>query len=355
MRALARAAARSGFGLAALLGAASTRAQSEPGAATPPASSSPAPSPPPAVDADRQARAKALFDRGATLLGAGELERALASFVASRDLVPALETTINVAFCLHGLGRYDQALDAYEEILTGYASQLDDAGRSALTDRMRELRTKIATVRVVSNVDGVVVIDGRRRGTLPLDVPIRVLPGARLLRIEKDGYRPFVENIEVTAQQELLVEARLEREPPPAATPPPTRAARRASETHRSPAPAAPADHSLARATGWILGGAGVAALGVGTWFGVSAISRKNESDGLRSGGQCFDECFDEWQKGRDDASIANIGIGVGLVAVGAGAYLVLTSRDASRDKAAVHVAAAAGAGNARLGIRTEW
>jgi hypothetical protein len=51
------------------------------------------------------------------------------------------------------------------------------------------------------------IIDDRVRGVLPLDKPLRVSAGSRLVRVEKEGFEPIAKAVEVKAGQEN--EARL--------------------------------------------------------------------------------------------------------------------------------------------------
>src|SRR5262245_1540489 len=73
--------------------------------------------PSPATDAtasaacERLAEAKRWFRQGNALREAGDYERALEFYQRSRALVASAPNTINAAFCLDRLGRYDEALE----------------------------------------------------------------------------------------------------------------------------------------------------------------------------------------------------------------------------------------------------
>ena len=154
--------------------------------------------------------AKDLFRRGVALLGAGDTERALEHFLRSRALVPSVKNTANAAICLERLGRFDEALVMYEELLARFAADLDADDRKSLLPLMASLRQKIGYLELSSNVDGLVVVDGRARGRLPLTTALRLLPGRRVLRIVKDGYRTFERAVEVTAGASAALDAELE-------------------------------------------------------------------------------------------------------------------------------------------------
>lgn len=179
-------------------------------AAPAPPEPAPAAAPPAENDAELD-KAKDLFRQGVTLLGAGDTERALDLFLRSRAAFPSAKNTTNAAICLDQLGRYDEALELYEEVLTKFASALDESDRAAIAPAMATLRQKVGSVDVSANVDGAsIVIDGRARGTLPLTTPIRVLAGKRLVRVVKSGYVTFEKTIDTRSGETTRIDAKLE-------------------------------------------------------------------------------------------------------------------------------------------------
>ena len=64
----------------------------------------------PAVDPKLE-EAKEWFRKGNLLRKAGDCQKALEMYVRSRRLVPSLPNTLNSAFCLDQIGRYDEALE----------------------------------------------------------------------------------------------------------------------------------------------------------------------------------------------------------------------------------------------------
>jgi hypothetical protein len=154
------------------------------------------------------AEAKEIFSRGLALLDAGDLERALDYFLRSRALVPGKGNTANAAHCLERLGRYDEALELYEELVTRFASELGPENRARLGPAMAALRSRVGSALVIANVDGaLVMIDGRARGRLPLAHAVRVLAGRHRAQVLKDGYEsaeaPFLVAAGETANVDL--------------------------------------------------------------------------------------------------------------------------------------------------------
>ncbi len=129
--------------------------------------------------------------------------------------------------------------------------------------------------------------------------PVRLNPGPHTVAVEADGGARKEEHVlllEGEASRRVIVRLPATG---PAATPG-TSAASSTSPSSRIPVGA------------WILGGAGVLALGGATYFGLAA---KSELDGLQS--SCSPHCSDaRTQPGRTDALVFDVLLGVGGAAV---------------------------------------
>jgi len=175
--------------------------------ADPPAPAEPAAKP----DEQKLSEAKELFKQGNSLRAAGDVERALDFYLRSRALVASVPNTLNAALCLDQLGRFDEALDLYEELLTRFAGELSDEDRQAIGPAMTALKRRLGSLDVAANVSGALLVDGRARGTLPLTSALPVIPGEHLVRIVKDGYDTFEKRISIRAGERQLVDAKLRR------------------------------------------------------------------------------------------------------------------------------------------------
>jgi PEGA domain len=162
------------------------------------------------VSPERLEQAKALFRQGNALLSAGDPERALERFLASREAVASGKNTANAAICLERLGRYDEALDMYEELLARFSADLDEQDRQNLAPIMGRLRAGLGSLDISSNVEALVTIDGKPRGRLPRATALRALPGKRRVRIVNEGYRTFDVVVNVRAGESVAVDASLE-------------------------------------------------------------------------------------------------------------------------------------------------
>jgi hypothetical protein len=154
-------------------------------------------------------RAKALFRAGLEFLEQKQTERALELFLRSRALFPSRQNTINAAICLDALERDDEALVLYEAAIADFSAEITPELRAELAPTLDRLRQRVGSVEVSANVNAIVTVDGRERGTLPLLVPLRVLTGNRTIRVIKEGYETFEREVTVNTGSTLRVDARL--------------------------------------------------------------------------------------------------------------------------------------------------
>lgn len=311
-----------------------------------------------AVPVDREPvpleQAKEQFRRGVELLNQGSVEPALEAFQRSRALVASRQNTTNAAICLERLGRYDEALELYEDLLARFANDLPDDDRRALGPVIESLRARVGYLEVRANENGLVSVDGRGRGRLPLAGALRVLPGEHQLSVLKEGFLPLRRNVSIEAGKTLAVDVTLVPEP---------RVASDAPVTPRDvPAERAPAQPNWGLPV-LIAGGATLVAGGV-TWL-VSGLRLDDARDRLAE--HCVtlegDECVESTGPHRDAAQAASddaltfkrvraIGIGVtalGAVTAAVGLYGLMTSGKGARSGAQASVRAS------REAIEVEW
>lgn len=151
----------------------------------------------------RRRQSDALGDKGIELLEAGRAAEALGYFLQSKDLVETDSNTMNAAICLDTLGRYDEAIDMYELVVGRFASLLTRANSENIVPRINRLRTLVATIIIDANVDGFsVTVDGQLRKHLANPHRLHVLPGKHVLRITRNDFQPYEENLDVSACDE---------------------------------------------------------------------------------------------------------------------------------------------------------
>jgi hypothetical protein len=82
------------------------------------------------------------------------------------------------------------------------------------------------------------------------------------------------------------------------------------------------------------LGAFGIAAIGVGSYFGIRAIQKRDESGALCPAERCSEEGARLSGEAVRDANYANVGIGLGLASAGVGTYLVLSAKRRAPEQA---------------------
>ncbi|WP_437671880.1 PEGA domain-containing protein [Sorangium sp. So ce131] len=159
-------------------------------------------------------RARAHFERGVALLQANDWAAALDEFLLSRRLYPTPKATNNAAVCLRELGRFDEALEMVESLLAGFPA-LSPEMRSAAESEAERLRDLVGAVAIEGAEPGAaLLVDGRRRGELPLRAPLRLNAGSHQIRVLKQGFEPFEATLEVAPRQTARLALRLRRAAP---------------------------------------------------------------------------------------------------------------------------------------------
>jgi hypothetical protein len=302
------------------------RAQTAP-AIPPPAPASPAPAPaspapasPPAV-AGETARAEALFQEGKRLLEQGKTDAACTLLAQSDAAEPAVSTLGLLAACHEQQGRLATASREYRETVRRATAAGDSRGEFA-RQRAAELAPRLPrlVIRLAAPDPGVELSrDGEPVPASEVGLEVPVDPGRHEIVARAPGRRDqrvvvlAVEGAAVTA----FVPALALLAPPP----PPVPAA---------PLPVAAKGASVRRPVGFILGGAGLAGLGMGIGLGVSArdanLASQKIHDTCAAPGMPPDACA----TGRalrssafTAATASTVGLVVGAVGVGAGLVLV--------------------------------
>jgi hypothetical protein len=219
------------------------------------------------------ASAKKHYAEGERKLKAQDFEGALADFKAANDIKAAPQAERNIGVCEDNLGHFPAAAEWYAKFLAHVPEKLAAQGEE-IKKRVAVIQAMPGKLHVDSNPPGATVtIDGKAQsGVTPLDVDLP--PGPHDIKLTEAGRLPDSKSVDVAFASTQTVTSDLAPEPPPAptpvvvvapppppppATPPPTEA--------RSVIPA------------FITGGLAVAAVGVGTVFGVLALNDKSSFD----------------------------------------------------------------------------
>jgi len=311
---------------------------------------------------DVVARADAAFHDAKRLLDEERIEEACAKFEASQSLAPGSGTLLNLGDCYERLGRTASAWATFRAAAALARSKNKAERAEEGVARAAALERRLSKVRIVVPDDvrgtpGLVV----QRGDVEVD-PTRfgaatpVDPGLVVVRADAPGYAgwsttltipktPGVVNVEVPA-------LRLQTpEPAPAPAPAPGRAP--------EPPPPPTANHPglVQQIVGGALGGLGLVAVGVGTYFGVRALRIEEDSNREDFCNQ-DDFCTNDGLELRDDAlshAHASTGLIFGGAAVAITGLVVFLTAPSAGDEAPVEVGLSPLPGGAYLETAISW
>jgi len=277
------------------------------------------------------AAADALFESARTAMAKGDFANACEQFRASDQLDPAVGTELNLADCEEKRGRIASAWELYRAVSEKLNESDERVGWAR--ERIRALAPRVPklTLALTPNApknsavrDGDVGLGSAAFGVaLPLD------PGVHELSVSAPGRaaRTYHVTLSEGQMQSLIVEPGAESSPAAAASAP----------ASVQPAFALPPPNrerptsSNKRTLGFVIGGVGIAGLGVGAVAGVAMLSKKHAvDDNCHPDKSCNAAGVDAAHSAHTLQVVSNIGWVAGVLGLGAGAYLVLTSGGSS-------------------------
>lgn len=283
-----------------------------------------------------KAAAEALFDQGVRLMKQNSFAEACPKLEESERIDPAVGTLLYLGECYERVGKTASAWASFREAasLATNSSQPDRA--RVATARAQGLEPKLSRLSVelapdVSKLDGVVVKRGNQRVEASVyGVPLPVDPAEYRIEVTAPGYEAWSTSVKVEAggnasvRVPALVKAPESVAPPPAA---PAAAVQESSPSGAPPAKPAPGSSlSTQQTLGIVLGGVGLVGVGIGSYFGVRAISKNSDAEQhCPRGALCDDQQGEDLtNKAQSAARASNLAfaIGGGLLAVGAVVYL---------------------------------
>lgn len=264
----------------------------------------------------------------------------------SDRLDPAVGTLLYLGECYERVGKTASAWATFREAASlATTSNQPDRARVA-SARAQEIEPKLSRLAVelspeVSKIPGVTVKRGTQRVEPSLyGTPLPVDPGEYRIEVTAPGYETWSTPIKVEAggasasvRVPALVKAPEGATAAPAATPTSTASGEPAPLTvsTSSASPGLTTQQTL----GIVAGGVGIVGLGLGSYFGVRAISKNSDAEShCPKEGFCADQTgVDLTNQARDNATASNIAfaVGAGLVAVGAVLYFTGAPGDSDR------------------------
>ncbi len=274
------------------------------------------------------AAADALFESARAAMSKGDFASACEQFRASDKLDPAVGTELNLADCEEKRGRVASAWELYRAV--GEKLSESDERVTLARERIRSLEPRVpkVTLTLAANApQNCAVRDGNvELGSAAFGVALPFDPGPHDLVVSAPGYEARTYHVLLAEgqAQALTVEPGPSGAPaaPAIATPGPIVPA-----SSSSPPPSLAPSHSSKRTVGFVIGGVGVAGLGVGAISGALMLSKKHALDGdCNPDKSCNAAGVDAAHSAHTFQVVSNVGWIAGALALGTGAFLVLTS-----------------------------
>jgi hypothetical protein len=290
-----------------------------------------------------------LFDEGRQLLGAGKIDEACRKLEESRRLDPLPGTLLNVAVCHEQQGRTATAVAEFREA-KALAERDHRDDRVALADQhLRSLDGKVSSVVIVvppeaDRPDLSITRDATPVGRTAWGTRLPVDPGPHTIEASATNKKPWkvVLTVGPNGDVQTATLAPLEDGPAPETATPIVVPMPAAPPAPIAPAlaPAPPPEHhglSTRRTIALVAGGVGVVAAGVGTYFGIRAISKHDDPAATCTLQPCTAATtLNGDAKTAADAS--TLSFGIAIAAIVAGGVLWLTDTSGKGDHAAIHV-----------------
>lgn len=298
------------------------------------------------ASAAQKAAAESLFDDGLRAMKSGHFVEACPKLEESQRIDPGIGTLLYLGECYEKTGRNASAWATFREAAsTAQAQGETDRSRIAAqrADRLQSGLSKL-TIRVAPETAQLsslrVTRDATPLASALFGVAIPVDPGKYRVTASADGYQSYETELEVNpgGDNKSLEIPALKALPTPAPS---------TLNTTTSPAQAAPPATSSASAqpnsndsgtngnglrnAAYVSGALGVVGLGIGSYFGVKAISKNSDAERYcPDGNRCNAPQGESYTNDAKHAAvISNIAFGVGAAFVAAGVVLYLVREPA--------------------------
>lgn len=308
-----------------------------------------------------KALAQGLFDDGRALMDAGKLPEACAKLAESHRLDPSPGTVLNLAICHEKEGKIASAWAEFKEAealstASGRQDRADYARKRAAT---LEAKLSRLVVEIANPPEGMVIRLGGKelRAAAMAGSGMPVDPGKYGVEAAAPGKKAWSGTVVVEpgpSTARLVIPAMVNA---PAAA---------SSAPKAPPPPPEDSSGSTRRVVGYVAGGLGIAALGVGGVFGGLTLTKAAEVQDLCGDApKCSRPAVDANNTAKTMALVSDISLGAGAALAGAGLVLILTSgsskppaagnRGAAVAKSRVWAAPVVGPGVAQVNVGGSW
>ena len=297
-----------------------------------------------APSTDKQAQS--LLNQGKKLMTAGQYAQACPKIAESQGLSPGPTTLLQLALCHEKEGKIATAQNEFGTVVMQATKPKDPSAKiarqhaDALLPKLPRLTIKVPadaeSKGMQITLDGLPVASSSWGLSNPID------PGPHQIVATIKGTPPWSMKVNIiTPGEEKTVEvpgARVVDQPVPPSEQTPEKTAKvenpfegdgsSPKEKEKEEEPPGASRPAL----GYVLFGAGVVGTGVGTYFGLRAISLRKDSD-QRCVSGCTAQGVDLNNQAKTAAWISDFGIGLGVIGVAIGGYMLLKTPESPAKK----------------------
>ena len=185
------------------------------------------------LDKKQLAEAKQHYTDGDTKFKAGDFDGALKDFQAADGIKATPQTARYIGACLDSLGRFQEALDAYQRFLSNVPPKMAMRG-TQIKLRVAAIQALPGKLHVTSSPSEVgFSLDGKPQPK-PTPADVEVPPGHHTLHFTAPGHDPVDKDVDVDVRVETGARRDAPRERRASAAPPPRRRGRDAPSAGRA-------------------------------------------------------------------------------------------------------------------------
>ncbi len=308
-------------------------------------------------DAQAQAMGRVLFNEGVALMSEGKIAEGCAKLEASLKAYPGIGTRGKLAECYERQGKFTSAWTTYKEVAQ-LAMRSGDVNREQVaSERAKGLEPKLSyitiTIPPANDIPGLVI---RRHGIEierpKLNAAEPVDPGTIAIEVIAPGRKSYLGHVTITPGQSAKFEVPLLEPDSSVGTPSSTSS----TDTTIEPPPPVRSEGSPLRPIGLAIAIAGLAGIGVGTFFGLKANSTYDApfDDGRcdQASKQCDASGQAAIEDARKQATVSTFAFVTGGVLAVGGVAIFLFAPTGRGSSMQIAPTAYANGGGARLDLR---
>lgn len=225
---------------------------------------------------------KALMASGEKKFKAADYSGALADFEAANAAKASPEADRYIGLSHDNLGHFAEAVVAYERFLSNVPAKMKEQGEET-KKRVEAIKAMPGKVHLETTPSGAqILVDAAgnpnaapEAATTPTDLELKA--GKHTVRLTAEGYEPTDKEIDVTYASKQDVKVDLVKKAEPVPPPPPPVVAEAPAPAPTPPPPPPPEPRSKVPA--YVTGAVAIVAAGVGTGFGIKALSQSSDFD----------------------------------------------------------------------------